>query len=130
MAVSYRVHAPILAGSNVFIHGTDSLRYALYNWTRASRPLSSPAGFVAESFLRRHPAVTGVQGHSFGAAIALSLAQKYGLRYTGFGRPGLTTVPGDRANFLDPVSLFLRKNGAVAGHSISSYSAGLGRHWS
>lgn len=64
---------------------------------------------------------TAVVGHSLGASVARTVAHAHGLYYRGYGRPGLFSIPGDRANRLDPVAYMLQKNGPGLFHSLWSY---------
>lgn len=78
-----------LDGEGVFvIPGTTSVSYAWQNWPHALAPLSSPAGQLAlEAFTRNRSHVTRVVGHSFGALIADSIAQRYHVQGTGYNSP-------------------------------------------
>lgn len=114
--------APIVVGKTLYIHGTRSVSQALSDWPALLAGYQVPEQDAAEKLAVRER-VDRVVGHSLGASWALPIARKFGLRYVGLGRPGLSHVEGDVANLGDPVSfLQFHPTRLQLGHSLGSYA--------
>lgn len=123
MALAYRVGSPIFAGGTVIVPGTDSVGFAVKNWPKLLvGDLPSTDYYKQAASLIKHHDVRRIMGHSFGASVAATLADKYRLIYSGYGRPGLRSRPGDHANLFDPVAFLLSKTSRHGGHSLSDYA--------
>lgn len=109
-------------GNTEYVHGTDSVGFALSEWPTLVTGISgSQLWKEANTLADRHQPARFV-GHSFGASVALDLAKRRNASYTGYGRPGLIAQSGDVVNVADPVALFLPATKYGMGHSLASYA--------